>query len=67
MARIPEELMHEKQTKVRLLDAEHAEFVKMSHENGQLHSVMARICLRATLNYWNEHGKLPDFIEEQRA
>jgi hypothetical protein len=67
MAFVPKELMHEKQTKVRLADKEHAEWVKMSHEQGQLHSVMARIAMRAVLEYYREHGELPEFVAKQRA
>ncbi len=66
MAYVPEELMHEKQIKVRLLVEEYDEWKEMSHKNGQLHSVMSRIVHRAILAYWKEHGCLPDYVEKQR-
>lgn len=67
MAYVPDELMHERQIKVRLVDKEYDEWKEMAHSEGQLHSVMARIAMRAILEYHREHGELPDFIAKQRA
>lgn len=67
MAHVPEELMHEKQIKVRLLDKEYEEWKDIAHQHGELHSVMSRIAHRALLAYWREHGCLPDYVVKQRA
>lgn len=67
MAHVPEELMHEKQTKVRLGVEKHKRFVKMSHDNEMLHSVFMRAIAESTLEYWEKHGELPEFIDKQRA
>lgn len=65
MAYVPEELMHEKQTKVRLGIEKHERFVRMAHDNGMLHSVFMRVIAESTLEYWEKHGKLPNFIDKQ--
>lgn len=67
MAHVPAELMHEKQIKVRLANKDHAEWVKISHETGHLHSVLARMTLQAILEEYRETGKLPEFITRRRA
>lgn len=67
MAYVPEELMHERQIKVRLVDSEYDEWKKMAHAEGQLHSVMARIAMRAILEEYRRTGQLPEFIAKQRA
>jgi hypothetical protein len=67
MAYVPEEMMHERQIKVRLVDSEYDEWKEMAHKEGQLHSVMARIAMRAILEEYRRTGQLPDFIAKQRA
>lgn len=67
MAYVPEEMMHERQIKVRLVDSEYDEWKEMAHKEGQLHSVMARIAMRAILEEYRKTGQLPDFIAKQRA
>lgn len=67
MAYVPEELMHEKQTKMRLGIEKHKRFVKMAHDNELLHSVFLRTLAESTLEYWEEHGELPEFMGKKRA
>lgn len=67
MSNFPEDLFHEKQVKVRLLEDDFNEWKQMSHKEGELHSVMARIAMRAILEEYRRTGALPDFIAKQRA
>jgi hypothetical protein len=67
MPHVPEELMHEKQTKMRLGYEKHKRFVKMAHDNELLHSVFLRALAEDTLAYWEEHGELPDFMQKKHA
>lgn len=67
MAHVPEELMHEKQTKMRLALEKHKRFVKMAHEHDMLHSVFLRALAESALDYWEEHGELPEIMYMKRA
>lgn len=65
MAHVPEELMHQVQTKMRLGEKDQARLVKMAHANNRLHSVLTREIMLDVIEYWEEFGELPEIAKKK--
>ena len=67
MPYVPEELIHSKQVKVRLLPEDYEAWVAMCRANKQLHSVMVRAAMRGVLEEYRRTGEIPDIVKNMQA